>query len=99
MLNSELKDEYANLVCERCKYSNTLNTVGAKCYMCKRNVTDHRVDYFEPDYAKIYKSEITGVQIIDIVTACPCLACTDYERRCCTVRCDEYDSWIRKLIN
>lgn len=98
MLNSELKDEYMNTVCERCKYSEVPDAFGTKCYLCKRNATDHRVDYFEPDYTKIYKSEKTGVQIMDIVSGCPCIMCTDYERRCCMIRCDEYDSWVRKLI-
>lgn len=98
MIKNEIKDEYTNMVCERCKYSNVVDAIGTKCYLCKRNATDHRIDYFEPDFSKICKSETTGVQIMDILTGCPCAMCTDYERRCCTIRCDEYDKWIRKLM-
>lgn len=98
MLRNEIKDEYMNMICAKCKNADTPDAVGTKCYLCKRNPIDHRIDAYEPDFSKIYKSEKNGNEIMDVVTGCPCAMCNDYERRCCTVRCDEYDTWVRKLI-
>ena len=43
--NSNLPERYKT--CGRCVHDKEGDIVGSTCYMCKRNSTDHRIDWFE----------------------------------------------------
>lgn len=42
---SDLEEKYKT--CERCTHKNDLDITGSFCYLCKRNTTDNRIDWFE----------------------------------------------------
>ena len=44
---SDLEERYKT--CGRCIHDgeSNLNIVGSTCYLCKRNLDDHRIDWFE----------------------------------------------------
>lgn len=42
---SDLEEKHKT--CGKCAHKNDLDITGSVCYLCKRNATDNRIDWFE----------------------------------------------------
>lgn len=51
---SDLAERYK--ICGRCIHDEeSADTAGSTCYLCRRNPTDHRIDYFKDNEGKLTK--------------------------------------------